>query len=54
MGIKCPIKTQCLRYTKGLSATMCDGTKDTYIRNCTNQKKFLQDSETVNNDSKKM
>ena len=54
MGIKCPIKTQCLRYTKGLGATMYDGTKDTYIRNCTNQKKFLQDSETINNDSKKM
>ena len=54
MGIKCPIKTQCLRYTKGLGATMYDGTEDKYMRNCTSQKKFVQDSETINNDSKRM
>ena len=52
MGVKCPIKKQCLRYTKGLVATESDGTKDKFIRSCTNQKKYLQDGETVNKDSK--
>lgn len=54
MGIQCPIKTQCLRYTKGLVATESDGTKDKYMRNCTSQKKYVQDSENVNSDSKRI
>lgn len=33
---------------------MYDGTKDTYIRHCTNQKKFLQDDKNINQDSKKV
>lgn len=52
MGIKCPIKKQCLRYTKGLVVTEGDGTKDKYVRNCTNQRKFLQDDKNINPDSK--
>ena len=47
MGIQCPVKHQCLRYTKGTGATMRDGTLDKYIRKCTNQKRFIQDSENV-------
>jgi hypothetical protein len=54
MGIRCPIKTQCLRYTKGLSVTIHDGTEDKYMRNCTNQKMFLQDDKNINPDSKKV
>jgi len=53
MGIKCPIKKQCLRYTRGLVATENDGTEDKYMRNCTNQKKYVQDSNNINNDSKR-
>lgn len=47
MGIECPIKNRCIRYTKGLGATVYDGTLDKYIRKCTNQKRFLQDAENV-------
>jgi hypothetical protein len=52
MGINCPIRTQCLRYTKGLGATMYDGIKDKYIQSCTNQRKYVQDESNVNTDSK--
>jgi hypothetical protein len=54
MGIKCPVKNTCLRYTKGLMATMYDGTEERYIRRCTNQKKYMQDGETINKDSKRV
>ena len=43
MGVECPTKNQCLRYTHG-------GTKRT-IRKCTNGKKFLQDKSRINKDS---
>ena len=43
MGIECPIKNRCIRYTKGLGATVYDGTKDRYMRRCTNQKMYMQD-----------
>lgn len=52
MGSRCPIKKQCLRYTNGLIATESDGTKDKYVRNCANQKMFLQDDKNINPDSK--
>ncbi len=54
MGIKCPVKKTCLRYTKGVLALMYDGTKDKFIRSCTNQKRYLQDSDNINPDSKKV
>ena len=47
MGIQCSVKNQCLRYTSGIGATMCDGTLDKFVRKCTNQKKFLQDEARV-------
>ena len=47
MGIECPIKNRCIRYTKGLGATVYDGTKDKYMRRCTNQKMYMQDEENV-------
>ena len=43
MGIQCPVKNQCLRYTSGIGATMYDGTLDKFVRKCTNQKMFVQD-----------
>ena len=33
---------------------MYDGTEDKYMRNCTSQKKYIQDSNNVNNDSKRI
>ena len=47
MGVQCPIKKQCLRYTQGKVAMVTDGTTDAYLRKCTNQKKFIQDSNNV-------
>ena len=47
MGIECPIKNRCIRYTKGLEVMVYDGTKDRYMRHCTNQKKYVQDEDNV-------
>lgn len=47
MGIQCPVKNRCIRYTRGISATVCDGTLDKFVRKCTNQKKFIQDETKV-------
>jgi len=47
MGVECSVRNQCLRYTDGIGATMYDGTLDKYIRKCTNQKRFMQDSKNV-------
>ena len=47
MGIQCPVKNQCLRYTSGIGATMRDGTLDKFVRKCTNQKMYMQDEENV-------
>lgn len=49
MGIQCPVKNQCLRYTSGIVATMHDGTLDKFVRKCTNQKKFVQDKAKIVN-----
>ena len=47
MGIECPVKNQCIRYTSGIDATVCDGTLDKFVRKCTNQKKFIQDKTKI-------
>lgn len=47
MGVHCSIKNQCLRYTQGLGATMYDGTLDSYVRKCTNQRMFVQDLNNI-------
>ena len=47
MGVQCPIKTQCLRYTDGIKDIIEDGTTVKFFRKCTNQKKFLQDSTKI-------
>lgn len=47
MGIRCSIRYQCLRYNKGLLATIQDGTMDKFLRNCTNQKLYLKDENNV-------
>lgn len=51
-GIECPVKKTCKRYTNGLGVTMYDGTSDTFIRKCTNLRRYLQDRTKINNDSK--
>ena len=51
-GDECPIRKQCLRYTKRNEVTQCVGGY-TLMRKCTQQKRFLQDERNVNNDSKK-
>lgn len=50
LGIECPIRSTCLRYSHGLVVMENDGTTDRFIRKCTNQKKFVQDSQNVNQD----
>ena len=53
MGIECPVRNRCLRYTSGIDAKINDGTLDKFERKCTNQKKFVQDdSRTVDNGKK--
>ncbi len=47
MGFQCSIRNQCLRYNGGLCATLYDGTKDTFIRKCTNQRLYVQDSNNI-------
>jgi len=47
MGVECSVRNQCLCYTDGIGATIYDGTLDKYIRKCTNQKRFMQDSKNV-------
>lgn len=47
MGIQCSIRNQCLRYTEGLGATLYDGIKDTFVRKCTNQRLFVQDTNNI-------
>ena len=53
LGVCCPIKTTCLRFTNGVKLLVDDGTKDKFIRKCTNQKLFIQDSNNVKSDSNK-
>lgn len=42
-GIRCPVRERCLRYTKKDEASV----DDALALYCTNQKKFIQDSERV-------
>lgn len=51
-GEECPIRNQCQRYTKYVTITQSVGGY-TVIRKCTSQKRFLQDSDKVNKDSKR-
>lgn len=50
-GIGCPVRISCKRYTSGLGVTMYDGTGDTFIRKCTNLKRYVQDKTKINKDS---
>lgn len=55
MGIQCPIRNRCLRYTRGIGATMYDGTLDKFVRKCINQKMFVQDDiKNVDSSKKQM
>lgn len=47
MGIECPVRNSCLRYTSGIDAKINDGTLDKFVRKCTNQKKFIRDKTIV-------
>lgn len=53
LGIHCSVKNTCKRYTSGLVAVVNDGTNDAYIRTCTSQKKYVQDVNKINTDSKR-
>ena len=46
LGEQCPVRNRCLRHTKRSEATNGSG-GSSQIRNCTNQKKFVQDEEQV-------
>ena len=45
LGVECPIKNQCLRYTQKR-----DGKQ---MRKCRNEKMFLQDESKINGDSRR-
>lgn len=47
-GIQCSIKNTCLRYTEGVTLMVQDGTTAKYIRKCTNQRLYKQDTTKVN------
>lgn len=51
-GVECPVKKSCLRYTKYITVTQCIGGY-TVIRKCTNQHRFLQDENNINQDGKR-
>lgn len=42
MGIECPVRNRCLRYTSGIDAKINDGTLDKFERKCTNQKSLYK------------
>lgn len=54
IGVACPVKWTCQRYTKGIELVVTDGTLVKYIRYCTNQKKYVQDEDNINTDSKRV
>ena len=41
MGVHCPVRNSCMRYTAGRGATMYDGTIDRFIRQCRNEKLYV-------------
>lgn len=44
MGESCPVRNTCMRYTRKSNGCMV-------TRNCTNQRKYIQDTEKINGDS---
>ena len=42
MGVECPVRKQCQRYTDGIELTVSDGVMATFHRKCTNQKAFVK------------
>lgn len=54
IGAECAVKNTCLRYTEGRNLIVGDGCDSaTFIRKCTQQKKYVQDIYNVNNDGAK-
>lgn len=51
-GVECPIKNTCLRYTGYNHINSCVGGY-TLMRKCTNQKRYIQDENKINTDSKR-
>jgi hypothetical protein len=43
MGVQCPVKKQCLRYTKRIDTAGHCG----FIRKCTNQRLYVQDKDKI-------
>lgn len=50
LGIQCPVKKTCKRYTARLDGTYRESIP---MSRCTNQKKYVQDKENINPDSKR-
>lgn len=53
VGVHCSVKNTCLRYTKSRTTEVDDGTIFKIVRNCTNQRMYMQDENNINNDSKR-
>lgn len=42
MGVECPVRMQCRRYTEGVELMVTDGVRDVFHRKCTSQKAFVK------------
>ena len=42
MGVECPVRRQCRRYTEGVELEVTDGVRDVFHRKCTSQKEFVK------------
>lgn len=50
MGVQCPVKKTCKRHTQRAEGFFRESDA---MRKCTNQKKYVQDGENINPDSKR-
>jgi hypothetical protein len=42
MGVECPVRRQCRRYTEGVELEVTDGVREVFNRKCTSQKAFVK------------
>lgn len=42
MGVECPVRRQCRRYTEGVELEVTDGVLEVFHRKCTSQKAFVK------------
>lgn len=52
LGVECPNKYTCLRFTSFKGRIVKDGDGGKVMRKCTNKRRYLQDPDNVNHDGK--